>query len=94
MTALERQQSCGGFGQGLLYCQGWSFVYFCMNGADGKYRDKLTSYITKDAAGDSFGYETLCECFGIAEDDQWKPIEREWLAYVKRLQKDGTLKKR
>ena len=87
-------QTGGGWGQSLLYCQGWSFVYFCMNEPSGKYRDKMIDYIRKDAAGESYGYETLCECFGIANDEQWKPIEREWLSYVTRLKPDGTLKKR
>jgi hypothetical protein len=85
----------GGHGQLLLYSEGWSFVYFCMNEPSGKYRDKMIDYIKKDAAGDSFGYETLCESFGLGRrDEEWQPIEREWLAYVRRLQPDGTLKER
>jgi len=84
----------GGMGQSLLYCQGWSFVYFCMNEPSGKYRDKMIAYINKDAAGDSVGYETMLECFKLKSDADWNPIQKEWLAYTRRLQKDGTLKER
>jgi hypothetical protein len=84
----------GGMGQSLLYCQGWSFVYFCMNEPSGKYRDKMIDYIRKDAAGDSYGYETLLQCFGLKSDADWKPIQKEWLSYTRRLKKDGTLRKR
>ena len=82
----------GGHGQSILYCQGWSFVYFCMNEPSGKYRDKMIKYIEKDVAGDS-GYSTLCECFGLANHDElWKPIEREWLVYVRKLGEELNLK--
>jgi len=84
----------GGMGQSLLYCQGWSFVYFCMNEPSGKYRDKMIAYIKKDAAGESFGHETLLQCFGLKNEQDWKPIEKEWLSFTRRLQKDGTLKER
>jgi len=82
----------GGHGQSILYCQGWSFVYFCMNEPSGKYRDKMIKYIEKDVTGDS-GYSTLCECFGLDNhDESWKPIEREWLVYVHKLGKELDIK--
>jgi len=71
-------------GMQLLYCQGWSFIYFCMQEPTGKYRAKFLDYVREDVAGNG-DYRTLCKCFGIAGDDQWKPVEREWLAYTKKL---------
>jgi len=73
-----------GRGKRLLYCQGWSFIYFCMHEPSGKYRTKLLDYIREDVAGNG-DYQTLCKCFGIAEDKQWEPIEREWLAFTRKL---------
>ncbi len=75
-----------GRGKWLLYCQGWSFIYFCMHEPSGKYRKKLLDYTKADIEG-SGDYDTLCKCFGIADDKQWNPIEREWLVFTKKLKK-------
>ena len=75
-----------GRGKWLLYCQGWSFIYFCMHEPSGKYRKKLLDYTKADIEGNG-NYDTLCKCFGIADDKQWNPIEREWLVFTKKLKK-------
>jgi len=80
-----------GLGQWLLYAQGWSFIYFCMHEPSGRYREKMLRYVTADVGGEG-DHETLARCFGLKHPEkEWKEIEREWLAYIRRLDRDGNL---
>lgn len=80
-------------GKILLYCQGWSFIHFCLNEPSGKFRKRFLAYAREDILGNG-DYETLCTCFGIAEDAQWKPVERQWLAFTMKLKPDRGKKRR
>jgi len=83
-----------GLGQWLLYAQGWSFVYFCMNEPSARYREKMLEYVKADMEGEG-DHETLVRCFGLKDPKrQWPEIEREWLAYIRRLDRDGKLSRK
>jgi len=79
-----------GRGKGLLYCQGWSFIYFCLEGPNPKYRKAMLDYIKRDVGDGDGEYESMIRAFGLASDDQWKPIEREWKAYITKLDVDRS----
>ena len=86
-----------GSGKSLLYCQGWSFIYFCMKGPNPKCRKAMLDYIKMDVGDGDGEYGSMLKAFGLASDDQWKPIEREWKAFVNKLKvergKSGSRKK-
>lgn len=75
-----------GRGKSLLYCQGWSFIYFCLEGPNKKYRESMLDYIRRDIGEGDGDYRNMAKAFGIAKKEQWDPIEREWKAFVTKLE--------
>ncbi len=75
----------GGRGKGLLYYQGWSFIYFCMVGPNKAHREAIFRYIDQDVGQGEGDYNILNQAFEISDSKQWEPIQREWEAYVRSL---------
>ena len=57
----------------------------------------MLDYIKRDVGDGDGEYNSMMKAFGIARDDDWKPIEREWKAFVSKLKvekaKSGSKKK-
>ncbi len=88
-AAYRRKFGGGGSrGKGLLYYQGWSFIYFCMEGPNKAHRDAILRYLDQDVGQGEGDYNILNQAFKISNHDQWEPIQREWEAYVRDLIKE------
>lgn len=67
-----------------IYQQGSMLFEMCMDGLNGKYRDKLMAYL-KSCMLREEGSEPFRRCFKIRDEDDWEVLQKDFDAYVKQM---------
>ncbi len=83
----------GSRGKHLLHDQGWSFIYFCMNGPNPTHRESILRYLDQDVGQGEGDYNILSQSFGISDHAQWDAIQCEWEAYLRHLVREREAKR-
>jgi hypothetical protein len=69
-----------------IYQQGSMLLYMCLDGLNGKYKDKMGKYF-KMVLMQEEGQEPFRRAFDIKDDDEWEPLQKDFEAFVKDLLK-------
>jgi hypothetical protein len=81
----NKRQYDPSWGMGMfIYQQGWAFFHMCMDGLNGKYREKLDAYL-KSVLMREEGPEAFRRAFKIRDEDDWEPLQKDFDAYMKGL---------
>jgi hypothetical protein len=65
-----------------IYQQGSMLLYMCLDGLNGKYKDKMGKYF-KMVLMQEEGQEPFRRAFEIIDDDDWEPLQKDFEAFVK-----------
>lgn len=84
-TYAQKKGLNPGWGQELyIYQQGWMIFYMCMDGLEGKYRDKMLAYV-KSVLQREEGKAPFARCFKLRDEEDWEALQKDFETFGKQM---------